>query len=110
MNERISFDTREMKMKKNREQRGYCPACNKQLLAGAQLAHRINQGPNNIRNLEREYSGEYGRGIGKRIIHHPLNMALTCPGCNHKSLIDNRPVDRVKLIRAILADIGGKHG
>lgn len=107
MNDRTSDIIREMKLKKFEEQKGICPSCSSRLPAGAQLAHKINQGKKgfrgNIRNLEREYSAEYGRGIGKKIIHHPLNMALTCPEqCNKAVLVDNLPIEKAELIAEIL--------
>lgn len=98
----------EMKIQKFYDQKGRCSQCGKRLPPEAQLAHRINQGSRgNIRNLEREFSPKYGRRIGKRIIHHRFNMALTCPGpCNSSVLVDNNPVERAALLEKILEDIG----
>lgn len=111
MTEREKLRCDEMKLRKSEKQNHKCPVCNARLLWNSQLAHRINQGPNNIKNLEREFKDDYGRGIGKKIIHHRFNMVLTCPGpCNSSVLVDNKPVKRANLLIKILEDIGGKNG
>ena len=109
MNGRTELAIIDLKLLKSEQQCNRCPKCGNTLPVNAQLAHRINQGPNNTRSLEREFSDDYGPGIGKKIIHHPLNMALTCPGrCNSSVLVDNDPVKRADLLQRILNDIGRK--
>lgn len=111
MTGREELEMMEMKLLKKIEQDGLCPKCGKPIPSGAQLAHRINQGPNNKRNLEKRFKDEFGPGIGKKIIYHPLNMVLSCPGrCNSSFLVDNKPLERARLINKILDDIRGKNG
>lgn len=94
MTERTQIEIAELKLRKAEEQKGLCPRCGEKLPAGAQLAHKINQGPRNMRKY------------GKAIIDHPFNMDLTCPGiCNKLTLIDNKPVEKLALLDKIIEDL-----
>jgi len=57
-----------------------------------QLAHRI---PKTKYNLET---------YGKKVIHHPLNLVVTCPGaCNDSVLMNfaSQPIEARKLVERI---------
>jgi len=73
-----------------------CEVCGAPLSAGsAQLAHRI---PQNTRNLTR---------YGKRVIHHPDNMAATCSlKCNAAVSIGGKPLAIAALVAQIRAKLG----
>ena len=73
-----------------------CEVCGKPLSAGqAQLGHRI---PQNTRNLAR---------YGKRVIHHPDNLAATCSlACNAAVDIRNHPIEIAALVKKIRAKLG----
>ena len=70
--------------------KGRCAYCGKMLaLQQAQCAHRIHKG--------------YVKMFGAEIIHHPLNMRITCADCNHKALLNpaTHPIEAAKLISEI---------
>ena len=73
-----------------------CEVCGRPLSAGvAQAAHRI---PQNTRNLAR---------YGKRVIHHPLNMAATCSlKCNAAVSIGGKPLEIAALVARIKKALG----
>ena len=65
------------------------------LVAHPQLAHRI---PQATRFLVR---------YGKRVIHHPMNLAATCClECNAKVDIRHHPKEIEALVRRIQCDLG----
>lgn len=69
-----------------------CQVCGKHLTPStAQLAHRI---PKHKKYLKR---------YGKAIIHHPLNMVVTCAACNSSVLLDpaTHPIESQELIERI---------
>ena len=75
---------------------GSCTVCKKTLYyAQAQLAHRI---PKTIR---------YIRKYGRDVIHHPLNMAITCDRCNSSVLMDPKthPIEAMTLINEIEGEL-----
>lgn len=80
---------------------GYrCEVCGKplNLVAHPQVAHRI---PQATRFLVR---------FGKRVIHHPLNLAATCSlACNAAVDIRNHPQEIRSLIEKITADLEVNH-
>lgn len=109
MNEKLQLEIAEKKLLKFEQQGGICPRCKNPLPPGAELAHKIGKGPRNIAHYERQYGWIMGKGIGKKIIHHPLNMDLTCPGpCNTQTSIDAQTAIVRDLVEKILEDINGK--
>lgn len=102
MSERKRIEIADLKLLKAEQQGNRCPRCGEILPVGAELAHKIGQGSRNIEHYEREYSREYGRGIGNKIIHHPLNVDLTCPGpCNNHTGINSK----TQLVRDLIEEI-----
>lgn len=94
MTEREKLRCDEMKLQIASEQGNLCVVCHRVLPANATLAHRIGQGK---RNLER---------YGKKIIHHRLNVAMTCPGdCNDMIMIDNHQEQKRELLERIRLDL-----
>ena len=106
MTGRKELEIREMKLLKLKQQGNRCPRCGKTLPPSAQLSHKIGQGARNIAHYEREYSRLWGNGIGKKIVHHPLNIDLTCPGpCNSATSINSKTAIVEDLVMKILEDI-----
>ncbi len=71
-----------------------CEVCNKNIsFSEAQLAHRISKSKPNIKKY------------GKKVIHHNLNLALTCSDkfgrCNDSVNINNNPIAIGELIKDI---------
>ena len=92
MTEREKFEANEKKEKIYNARGGVCEFCRKSVtLAESQMAHRISKG------LVKKY--------GKEIIHHPLNLALTCGDklgrCNDAVNITNNPGATEKLLAEI---------
>lgn len=106
MTEREQIKIAELKLSKAEQQDNRCTMCGKKLPSDAQLSHKIGKGSRNIAHYEREYSRLWGKGIGKKIIHHPFNMDLTCPGeCNTLTAIDSKNALVAELVEKILEDI-----
>ena len=73
-----------------------CQVCGKHLeFYNCELAHRIPK--------HKKYLKKYG----PEIIHHPLNMRITCSKCNSRVLIDpaTNPIEAEHLIKKIKADL-----
>lgn len=81
----------EIRLEKEHEQQGICPACKEPVSAQTgELAHRIPQRKWTI--------AKWGPGI----VHHPMNLFLTHPGkCNSDVSMGNHPLDMEKLAAAI---------
>lgn len=106
MTGKTELEIREMKLLKSEQQGNRCPRCGNILLPGAQLSHKIGQGSRNIAHYERKYSRLWGKGIGRKIIHHPLNTDLTCPGpCNSATSINSKTAIVEDLVMKILEAI-----
>lgn len=96
MTEREKLACAEMKIRKAEEQKGLCYVCGRLLGEGThpQLAHRIKQ--------------SYADIVGKKVIHHALNMALVCSlECNSSVSLgayDTKIDELVKKIRKSLRD------
>jgi len=88
------LDAQELKLKMYEDAGCKCSVCGKLLPYNeAQLAHKIHQGKAALKKY------------GAEIIHHRLNMAITCAKCNSSVLIDHKPIEREALIDIILADL-----
>ena len=84
----------EFQMKKQRiyiDRRGLCEVCGRFVLySDYQLAHRI---PKTKFNLKM---------YGPEVIHHPMNLALTCGlRCNAAVNINHKPIEKQRLIDEI---------
>jgi len=76
MTEREVLEVSEMKIKLWSCASGRCEVCGRAIsVHDAQLAHRIPQSRMNLRKY------------GKEIIHHPMNLAVTCPPCNSAVIV-----------------------
>ncbi len=83
------------------EARGHeCEVCGKQINAcTTQLAHRVIKSGDNLKKY------------GKAIIHHDLNLALTCSlYCNGKVIVNGLPKEHllIEIKEAIEAEQGGR--
>ena len=97
MTDREKLDFAEFKIDFHISKCGRCDVCNLWIpLEESHIAHRIPKTKSNLK--------KYGKGI----IHHPLNLALTCPDCNSAVLINNDPVSKglliAKIERALIED------
>jgi 5-methylcytosine-specific restriction endonuclease McrA len=74
-----------------------CVVCGRPLTSGVpQLAHRIGQTVGNLRQY------------GKRVIHHPANLASVCSlECNSAVDITRIPTEVDRVLAIIYDDIGG---
>lgn len=82
MTERERFNVSEMKSIKWAQQAGRCYFCGRDLnTCHYQLAHRIPQKKWAVKKY------------GKEIIHHRLNMVLTCAPCNYKAAVGGIEID-----------------
>ena len=81
MNDRQKLQAQDKKEMIYFDRDGKCEVCNKTIpFNQAQLAHRICKSKMNLAKY------------GSEVIHHPLNMALTCSlKCNAKVNIGNNP-------------------
>ena len=90
--EKIEAD--EMKLQRIINNNYHCEVCNKRFgQSQLQLAHRI---PKHKRYLEE---------WGEKIIHHRLNLVLTCDKCNSGVMLNPRDNYGKALIEEIKADI-----
>ena len=93
MNERLSLEIYDMKIKKCEQQGFRCGVCGKTITPyTCQLAHRI---PN---------TKFYKKQLGKRILHNELNLVAVCSlKCNDAVLLNpqTRPVETYDLIKKI---------
>jgi len=90
------IEAMEQKERMYNQARGRCKYCNKALTFGdAQLAHRIPK--------HKKYLKKYGAVI----IHHPLNMVITCDKCNSKALLDpaTNPIQATELVEEMWQDM-----
>ena len=88
------LDAEELKQQMYCMAKGRCTVCGKQLAySECQLAHRIPKG--------------YVKMYGPKIIHHPLNMRITCADCNSSVLINpgSNPIEADELIQEIWQDL-----
>ena len=83
MTSRESLEVTEMKIRLHAERGGYCQTCMKPVsVEQTQLAHRVPKTKGNLKKY------------GKQIIHHELNLAITCSlECNAAVLIHGLPED-----------------
>ena len=91
MTEREGFNLAELRRVVYTRERGVCQACGEAVPFPGELAHRIAQSKMNLEKY------------GKRIIHHPSNLALVCRGkpcCNDRMSIRS-PMLVVKLVTKI---------
>lgn len=91
------LEAQEQKERMYIQAKGRCKHCGKPLtLAESQLAHKIRKG--------------YADIYGAKIIHHPLNMDITCAQCNHLSLLSPaaNPVQAAELLHRIKDDLRSK--
>ena len=99
MNATEKLEANELKEKMHAEAKGKCFYCGKDIsLYESQLAHVLPK--------HKKYIKKYGRSV----IFHPMNMIISCPGCNYKALLDpaSHPVEAAELVKKIHEDIGDK--
>ena len=91
MTDREKENAREKKLKIYYERGGVCEICGKDLrVTESELAHKI---PKTKRNL---------KVFGKEVVHHTLNLALTCPGaCNDAVLVGLNSLAKWQLLSEI---------
>ena len=85
-------DAIDLKYEMYSKAKGKCFYCNKQLtIYESQLAHKIPK------------HKKYLKLYGKEIIHHPLNMEISCVKHNSYALLDpaTHPVEAAQLIHRI---------
>ena len=97
MNERLSIEVYDLKVKKCEQQNFKCGVCGKPITPySCQLAHRIPKSKSNLAKF------------GKEIIHNELNMTAVCSlKCNSAVLCDpsTRPVAAAALVAEIRKNI-----
>jgi hypothetical protein len=70
--------------------RGRCEVCGELLNPATwQMAHRIPQ------------TKAFLRAHGAKVIHHPLNLSAAHPMCNVKVSLQNKPMERARLVQRI---------
>ena len=97
MTEREQFDLDETRRIVGARDGWQCRYCGCTDSARLQLAHRV---PKDKRYVER---------WGKRVIHHPHNLVMTCDLCNGKAEVDpkTRPLEAEMIIAEIQDMIAG---
>ncbi len=98
MTAREKIEAEEKKIQIYNVRNGTCEVCGKIIpQSEAQLAHRIDKGKPNLRKY------------GHEIIHHHLNLVLTCSDkmgrCNDSVLISNNPMAVAELVERIREDL-----
>ena len=79
------------------EQDGKCFVCGKRIpFHQSQMAHRVPQ--------HKKYIKKYG----KQVIHHRLNIRITCAKCNSAVLLDpaTHPIEAADLVGEIRRELG----
>ena len=91
MNERQRFNAQEQARDLSVFYRGICQGCGRR---GWQMAHRIGKGTGNramVENILRRRGLHVHSLVLDAIMHHPLNLVLSCDTCNSGFNIGNDP-------------------
>ena len=113
MTERAKFDFAELKERIMARDHYTCRRCGK---PGTELAHHIAKTRANIHEHGREAceawhiepTREAVSYWGQRIIHHPLNLSLSCRGCNDSFNLGNQTAKARALAATIRGALAGK--